>query len=426
MVHNRGRYIDSTHVTGRINPGAHTNAPGFFTMRGRQTVNTSRNRRPIAVHAALFLALLILASTLICGPADAKGPVSPRDKPSSSETRDSDGSSSSPPPKRNDSSPSAPTQPKSDDRSSSGASISGNSGRSETRDEPTTGRDSSTGRTDGGTPTLGGQIQKRDEKRDPEYEYRKHYRDPFYYPYDRHFWTYYPYYDRGSVIVVDPTWPSPRAKYNREYTYRNPLPGSIEEALCDVEATWWERQPEYLMWHIDANRSVDVYYKGEYSHSVTPRELYKLTVESLDQIRTTEFRFTSLDRDGIEARAVARHEFDGPDGKHRTAKLVYYFVKDRDRWIITQIDFSQTSYGSPKCFIATAAYGTDMEDDVLVLREFRDKYLLTNPTGKALVEMYYTLSPPIADGIRENESAKAAVRMLLDPIVQACRVLVGN
>jgi hypothetical protein len=154
--------------------------------------------------------------------------------------------------------------------------------------------------------------------------------------------------------------------------------------------------------------------------------LYKLTVEALDEIRTTEFRFTSLDRDGYEARAVAKHEFDGPDGKHRTARLVYYLIKDRNRWVITQIDFSKTSYGSPKCFIATAAYGTEMEEEVLVLRRFRDRYLLTNPAGKTLVDLYYTISPPIADCIRESEGAKAVVRAVLTPVVQACKVLVGN
>ena len=236
----------------------------------------------------------------------------------------------------------------------------------------------------------------------------------------------YPYYDRGTVIIIDNSWHDPHRGWRREYSYRSPLPGSLEEALNDIEATWWERDSEFLMWHIDPVRSVEIYYKGEYSHSLSPREIYKLTAEALDRIETTEFRFTSVDRDGPEARAVATHEFDGPDGKRRTARLVYYLKKDRDRWLITQIDFSKTSYGSPKCFIATAAYGTPMEDEVLALRQFRDRYMLTNPVGKQLVDLYYKVSPPIANSIRDKEEARAVVRAILWPVVQTCKVLVGN
>jgi hypothetical protein len=36
------------------------------------------------------------------------------------------------------------------------------------------------------------------------------------------------------------------------------------------------------------------------------------------------------------------------------------------------------------CFIATAAYGSSMDSHVNLLREFRDRFLLTNPVGKVL------------------------------------------
>lgn len=69
------------------------------------------------------------------------------------------------------------------------------------------------------------------------------------------------------------------------------------------------------------------------------------------------------------------------------------------------------------CFIATAAYGTYMEDEVLLLRNFRDDTLRQSKLGNAFIDAYYTVSPPIADFIRDSEILKAGTRMALSPIV---------
>ncbi|MDQ5984396.1 MAG: Virginiamycin B lyase [Syntrophus sp. SKADARSKE-3] len=72
---------------------------------------------------------------------------------------------------------------------------------------------------------------------------------------------------------------------------------------------------------------------------------------------------------------------------------------------------------SSGCFIATAAYGSYDDAQVKILRAFRDKYLLTNPWGEAMVRFYYKHSPPIADTIRSYPALKAPVRWALAPIV---------
>jgi hypothetical protein len=62
------------------------------------------------------------------------------------------------------------------------------------------------------------------------------------------------------------------------------------------------------------------------------------------------------------------------------------------------------------CFIATAAYGTPLHEDIEVLRDFRDEYLMTNPVGREFVKLYYETSPPIAEVISEHEWLRTIVR----------------
>jgi hypothetical protein len=86
-----------------------------------------------------------------------------------------------------------------------------------------------------------------------------------------------------------------------------------------------------------------------------------------------------------------------------------------------------TLYVQPAmCFIATAAYGTPMAQEIQILRAFRDGYLLTNPLGRALVAFYYRTSPPIAQFITEHPSLKPIVRAMLVPALAMSTIVVNN
>ncbi len=69
------------------------------------------------------------------------------------------------------------------------------------------------------------------------------------------------------------------------------------------------------------------------------------------------------------------------------------------------------------CFIATAAYGSQLHPHLDILRDFRDKYLISNGIGRKLVELYYKYSPSIADFIAKHTLLKVAVRINLLPLI---------
>jgi hypothetical protein len=75
--------------------------------------------------------------------------------------------------------------------------------------------------------------------------------------------------------------------------------------------------------------------------------------------------------------------------------------------------------GGGGCFIATAAYGSFLDPHVVTLRVFRDRYLTGNRIGRAFIAAYYAWSPPAARIIARHETARAATRLVLAPVVLA-------
>ena len=79
--------------------------------------------------------------------------------------------------------------------------------------------------------------------------------------------------------------------------------------------------------------------------------------------------------------------------------------------------YDDSDDSSINCFIATAAYGSVLEPQVLALRQFRDQYLKRSALGRSFIRFYYRHSPPIAAVIARHEWLRLLVRMLLTPLV---------
>jgi glucose/arabinose dehydrogenase len=74
------------------------------------------------------------------------------------------------------------------------------------------------------------------------------------------------------------------------------------------------------------------------------------------------------------------------------------------------------------CFIATAAFGSPLAPEVQALRNFRDRYLSSNAPGRALVAIYYRLSPPAADLVREHPALRDVTRFVLRSVIWGARL----
>jgi hypothetical protein len=69
------------------------------------------------------------------------------------------------------------------------------------------------------------------------------------------------------------------------------------------------------------------------------------------------------------------------------------------------------------CFIATAAYGSPLAQEVVLLQDFRDHYLSRYALGEKFIQAYYRVSPSLASKISKNRVLKMLTRFLLTPVI---------
>ena len=79
------------------------------------------------------------------------------------------------------------------------------------------------------------------------------------------------------------------------------------------------------------------------------------------------------------------------------------------------------------CLIATAAYGSEMSQQVQLLRELRDNTVLGTDSGSSFMStfnsIYYTFSPTIADWERQSPIFKNTVRIAITPLLTSLSIL---
>ena len=78
------------------------------------------------------------------------------------------------------------------------------------------------------------------------------------------------------------------------------------------------------------------------------------------------------------------------------------------------------------CFVATAAYGFYSAPQVQLLRDFRDRYLMTSATGREFVRWYYTYGPVAARWLDSHPVFKPAVRVALFPLIAVAGLMLDG
>lgn len=139
---------------------------------------------------------------------------------------------------------------------------------------------------------------------------------------------------------------------------------------------------------------------GNYSQAIDVGNTTSYTVSNLIDGQAYYFTVTSYNAAGTESEYA--NEISAPAAAAATA---------------ANSGGGDGSGGGGGCFIATAAFGSYLEPHVRVLRDFRDRSLLTNSLGQAFVTFYYRHSPPIADVIRKHAALKYVTRLALFPLI---------
>ena len=85
------------------------------------------------------------------------------------------------------------------------------------------------------------------------------------------------------------------------------------------------------------------------------------------------------------------------------------------------------------CFIATAAYGSELAPPVQFLREFRDNTVLKSRyrrTFEKILDVYYIFSPPIAKAMTKHKALKLAIKYVIVwpfvKVAQACAIIIAR
>lgn len=102
-------------------------------------------------------------------------------------------------------------------------------------------------------------------------------------------------------------------------------------------------------------------------------------------------------------------------------KKAEVFAKSAKNPGIVKSFIKEATQQRPRCFIATSTYGDPFCEEVIYLRLFRDYFLCTHWLGRAFINVYYRVSPPLAAVIERHSFLKKCSNCLLNSVIKCIR-----
>lgn len=84
---------------------------------------------------------------------------------------------------------------------------------------------------------------------------------------------------------------------------------------------------------------------------------------------------------------------------------------------------SSSKKSSEGCYIATMVYGDYDHPKVMILRQYRDEYLLKSFWGRCFVRVYYFLSPKAVEILHDKKNVNNMIRRWLDRLISNSRFI---
>ena len=184
---------------------------------------------------------------------------------------------------------------------------------------------SSPGLRPAGTPSVAGQITKRHEQADRNFNWRK---TTSHYAYDPHDYRYWP--PAGIVTFTNP--------YSDVTSFANRSRNPLTEAALDLQTGWMSGNIDLILPHIDEKHNIKMYVNGRSAHEVTPSQFYTLTMEGFEKTKTLSFNPIWTKRGEGYAMVKFRHKYTQKNGSVKTVNSVYNFRQIGHRGVIVRID----------------------------------------------------------------------------------------